>query len=72
MMEADRAHERLKLEREDYEMNRRSLQERHVSVVSQQPAAKDGKGEEKERKEWFDLDGDLFRDVDLEDGSGKD
>jgi G protein-coupled receptor GPR1 len=46
-MEAERAHERLALERADYEQNRKSLQERRASVISQQQAAP-------ARKEWFD------------------
>ena len=42
--EAELAHERLKLEREDYERNRMSLDQRRESAVNtMQP-----------RKEWFD------------------
>ena len=43
--EAELAHERLKLEREDYERNRASLDLRRESVTNPAPAA---------RKEWFD------------------
>ena len=49
-LEAERAHERLAMERAEYEANRRSLQERRASVIS---------GEQKsvaERKDWFDRD----------------
>lgn len=60
-LEAERAHERLALERADFELNRRSLQDTRQSVISQQPVAP-----EKERKEWFDQDGDLFADVELD------
>lgn len=72
-MEAERAAERLALERQDYEQNRRSLQDRRVSVVSQQHGSIAGvvSSPEKERKEWFDQDWDLFRDVDLEEGNKK-
>ena len=66
-LEADRAHERLALEREDYERNRRNLQVRQASVMSQH--ASEGKGSRKEsrrgsRKEWFDQNakGELFAD----------
>jgi G protein-coupled receptor GPR1 len=52
-LEVERAHERLALERAEYEQNRRSLQERRASVISGQqqsasPAVK------KERKDSFD------------------
>ena len=50
-MEADRAHERLMLERAEYEQNRRSLQERRQSALSEQ---KRQAGDA--RKEWFDRD----------------
>lgn len=57
-LEAERAHERLAMERAEYEANRRSFQERRVSVVSggSQPVAS--------RKEWFDRAGEdgLFDD----------
>lgn len=43
--EAELAHERLKLEREDYERNRASLDLRRESVTNPAPAT---------RKEWFD------------------
>lgn len=43
--EAELAHERLKLERADYERNRTSFNERMGSVMSQAQAP---------RKEWFD------------------
>lgn len=49
--EAELAHERLALERADYEANRRSLQERRASVISQQAPASPG------GKEWFDAKG---------------
>ena len=56
--EAEAAYERLALERADYENNRRSLQERRASVISQLQHAPP------ERKEWFDkqMDADLFQD----------
>jgi G protein-coupled receptor GPR1 len=62
-MEAERAHERLALERAAYVQNRRSFQERRLSAISQQRAAS-----EKERKEWFDrqMGDDLFVDQDLD------
>ncbi|KAK3691808.1 G protein-coupled receptor gpr1 [Vermiconidia calcicola] len=41
-LDAERAHERLALERAEYEQNRQSLQDKRSSVVS------------KDRKEWFD------------------
>ena len=55
-LEAERAHERLAMERAEYEQNRRSLQERRASVVS-------GKSQ-RGGKDWFDrgLDDELFRD----------
>jgi G protein-coupled receptor GPR1 len=60
-MEAERAHERLVLERAAYEQNRRSFQERRLGAISQQRTAPG-----KERKEWFDrqMGGDLFNDQD--------
>ena len=55
-LEAERAQERLALERAEYEQNRHSLQERRLSVVSQQQATP-------ERKDWFDqTESDLFAD----------
>ena len=57
-LEAERAQERLALERAEYEQNRHSYQERRLSVISQQPAAP-------KRKEWFDqTESDLFKDED--------
>ena len=49
-LEAERAHERLALERAEYEQNRRSLQERRASVIDQQAR------KTSERKEWFNDD----------------
>lgn len=46
-MEAERALERLELERKEYEQNRRSLQGRRASVISHHQQTP-------ERKEWFD------------------
>ena len=58
-MEIEMAHQRLALERAEYEQNRQSLQERRTSVISrlQQQSTP-------ERKEWFDreLKGELFKD----------
>lgn len=42
--EAERAHERLALERREYEENRNAMQERRASVISARP----------QTKEWFD------------------
>ena len=56
-LEAERAHERLALERAAYEQNRRSSQERRASLISQMQKSQLGK------KEWFDVqDRDLFKD----------
>ena len=46
-LEAERAHERLALERAEYDLNRRSLQERRVSIISQPVQTTPG------RKEWY-------------------
>ena len=49
MLEAERAHERLALERADYELHRRSLQETRSSGIGSQSSPSTP-----ERKEWFD------------------
>lgn len=49
VLEAERAHERLALERADYELHRRSLQETRSSVIGSQSSPSTP-----ERKEWFD------------------
>ena len=57
-LEAERAHERLAMERAEYEQNRKSLQERRASVISA------GKAQPGKRKDWFErsVDDDLFKD----------
>ena len=64
-LEAERAHERLMMERADYEQNRRSLQERRASVISgRQQQQQKAEGDNEKGREWFDRAGDeeLFRD----------
>lgn len=67
-MEAELAAERLALERRDYEKNRRSLQERGSNVISQQHVVGTAALPDKERKEWFDQDQDLFADEEEKSG----
>lgn len=69
-LEVDRAHERLALERAEWEQNRRSLHERRESVIEEKQAA--GQQPAPERKEWWDrhMSADLFHD-DLEHGVAK-
>ena len=57
---AEMAHERLAMERSEYERNRLSLQEARASVIESLPSSTPT------RKEWFDKDlqGDLFTDHD--------
>lgn len=52
--EAELAHERLKLERQDYERNRGSLDARRESVVSGAMSQGQRPAQAPSRKEWFD------------------
>ncbi len=54
-LEAERAHERLALERAEYEANRKSLNERRASVLSTHLPSSTSPAKKPERKEWFDM-----------------
>lgn len=69
MMEAERAHERLQMERADYHAHRTSYNERRTSVISGNALQQEAQPSSPQRKEWWDRQGSI---MDIDDDDSRD